>query len=493
MSEPSLAAKAWYEAIGVQMALDTELAARIAGDAATLASAMAYTDTSLTGRAWKQPVRFKTTANVNLAAGGLAAATTHDGVTAATGDRALVGSQTAPAENGIYIVPASGAPTRATDADSSSELVNATCYVSEGTDNADKQFTCTADAPITVGTTALPWAQSGSGTFDLPGEIHAATGKTTPVDADEFGIADSAASYALKKLTWVNVKAGIFSAWGGLISAATAKTTPIGADAFALMDSAASNATKKVTFTSVIAAIQTIFDTRYTISGTGGGGVDAYFANVTSLLPLDAANGTNTITDVIGKTWTANGGIVFSSTRKRFGAGALFFDGTNDFAETAAHADWNLGTGDFHMRGWMCSRQTTGDYVGLVALNVAASGHFRVGNRVGSAGNFSFNFHDGAAYRDVNSGYNPNDGFFHYWEVLRIAGVFILMIDKRIVAVNDSFTSSNVGNSSNTLRLGYNAANGTYYSGYQQDFRFTKGTPREDYMTALPTTAAPTS
>jgi hypothetical protein len=37
--------------------------------------------------------------------------------------------------------------------------------------------------------------------------VHAATGKTTPVDADEFGIVDSAASNVLKKLTWANLKA----------------------------------------------------------------------------------------------------------------------------------------------------------------------------------------------------------------------------------------------------------------------------------------------
>lgn len=37
--------------------------------------------------------------------------------------------------------------------------------------------------------------------------IHTATSKTTPVDADEIPITDSAALYALKKLTWANLKA----------------------------------------------------------------------------------------------------------------------------------------------------------------------------------------------------------------------------------------------------------------------------------------------
>ena len=46
----------------------------------------------------------------------------------------------------------------------------------------------------------------------VSGPIHAATGKTTPVDADELGITDSAASWGLKKLTFANLKAWI----GGL-------------------------------------------------------------------------------------------------------------------------------------------------------------------------------------------------------------------------------------------------------------------------------------
>lgn len=48
---------------------------------------------------------------------------------------------------------------------------------------------------------------AASSSFDLAAEIHAATGKTTPADSDEVGASDSAASYALKKFTWANIKA----------------------------------------------------------------------------------------------------------------------------------------------------------------------------------------------------------------------------------------------------------------------------------------------
>ncbi|CDO34039.1 hypothetical protein [Novosphingobium sp. KN65.2] len=104
--------------------------------------------------AWKEPVRAATVAAGTLASG-FENGDTIDGVVLATGDRILIKDQAAPAENGIYTVNASGAPSRAQDADTGSELVNATVAVSEGTTNADKIFTCTTNASITLGTTAL--------------------------------------------------------------------------------------------------------------------------------------------------------------------------------------------------------------------------------------------------------------------------------------------------------------------------------------------------
>lgn len=50
--------------------------------------------------------------------------------------------------------------------------------------------------------------------------VHAAISKTTPVDADETLLVDSAAAWVTKKLTWSNIKATLLSTWkdttGGL-------------------------------------------------------------------------------------------------------------------------------------------------------------------------------------------------------------------------------------------------------------------------------------
>lgn len=60
-------------------------------------------------------------------------------------------------------------------------------------------------------------------------KIHAATSKTTPVDADEIDLVDSAASFGLKKLTWANLKATLKTYFDALYQSSTAPPSIQGA------------------------------------------------------------------------------------------------------------------------------------------------------------------------------------------------------------------------------------------------------------------------
>jgi hypothetical protein len=121
------------------------------------------------------------------------------------------------------------------------------------------------------------------GASDPATATHAATSKTTPADADELPLIDSAASFGLKKLTWANLKAAVksyldgtgiaklttprnidgvpFDGTGNITviapatHASTAKTTPVAADELAIMDSAASFGLKRSTIANFKAAI----------------------------------------------------------------------------------------------------------------------------------------------------------------------------------------------------------------------------------------------
>lgn len=85
-----------------------------------------------------------------------------DGVTLATGDRILVKDQATGAENGIYVVEASGAPTRAADFDSSTEIVGAVVAVLDGTANGGSLWHNTNTGTITVDTTALTFERAAT-------------------------------------------------------------------------------------------------------------------------------------------------------------------------------------------------------------------------------------------------------------------------------------------------------------------------------------------
>lgn len=118
-------------------------------------------DAAIRGLSWKTAVRVATVTNGTLATA-YANGQTINGVTLATGDRILIKNQTTQTENGIYTVNASGAPTRALDADSPTELDGATVSVQLGTVDADTVWTQTTTAPV-IGTNNIVWAVVGSG------------------------------------------------------------------------------------------------------------------------------------------------------------------------------------------------------------------------------------------------------------------------------------------------------------------------------------------
>lgn len=136
---------------------DGTLAANSDTRVATQKAIKTYVDAIAAGIKWKHSVRAATTAAGTLASS-FENGNTIDGVVLATNDRILIKNQAAGAENGIYLVNASGTPTRAVDADDAAELLSAAVFVREGTANADKGFICTNDS-ITLGTTALVFVE----------------------------------------------------------------------------------------------------------------------------------------------------------------------------------------------------------------------------------------------------------------------------------------------------------------------------------------------
>lgn len=148
---------------------------------ATEKADITYVDGLAQGVAFKDSVRVASTGNVTLASGA-ANGSVIDGVTLVTGDRILLKDQTNGQENGIRVVAASGAPPRAADADSVSDLESAAVFVDEGTVNANTGWHLLTDN-FTLDTTPLSWTKfSGLGEITAGGGI-GKTGETLSVAA----------------------------------------------------------------------------------------------------------------------------------------------------------------------------------------------------------------------------------------------------------------------------------------------------------------------
>lgn len=153
------------------------------------------------GKDYKDSVRAATTANGALATA-FANGQVIDGVTLVTGDSILLKNQTTGTENGIYTVNASGAPTRRSDADVNSEVTaGMTVRATEGTVNADQEFTLTTNDPITLGTTALTFVNTSppGGGFTVAGAGLTATGSTIDAVATDASILVGANDFAVQK------------------------------------------------------------------------------------------------------------------------------------------------------------------------------------------------------------------------------------------------------------------------------------------------------
>jgi hypothetical protein len=110
---------------------------------------------------WKASCRVATTANITLSG-----AQTIDGVSVIAGERVLVKSQTTGSQNGIYVC-ASGAWSRAVDADVSADVTaGLAVLITEGSTYADTVWLLTTNDAITLGTTALVFAQLSAGMSD---------------------------------------------------------------------------------------------------------------------------------------------------------------------------------------------------------------------------------------------------------------------------------------------------------------------------------------
>ena len=148
-----------------------------------------------------------------------------DGITLVTADRILIKNQVTGADNGIYTVNVSGAPTRSTDADTSAEVTNGMfTFIEEGTINGSTSWVLTTPNPIVLGTTALTFTQfSGAGTYTASNGVLLTGQNFTFAPRANYGLQTGASGAEIKLATTsgLNVSSDLAVGAGNGISVLT--------------------------------------------------------------------------------------------------------------------------------------------------------------------------------------------------------------------------------------------------------------------------------
>lgn len=212
---------------------------------------------------------------------------------------------------------------------------------------------------------------------------------------------------------------------------------------------------------------------------------DPYWSSVVLLLQCDGANGSTTFTDssIVGRTMTAGGDACITTTEPKFGSGAATFDGTGDKITAADSEDWNFGTGDFTVEGWVYPASTSAQQTIIAQWNTANTAFFfGVGSGLGLY---------------LNSGlvipYTswPSANTWHHFAFTR-SGVYVrLFINGTQSGSTVNFGSGAIQNSSSLLGIGRDDYGNPFFSGKMDDIRITKGVARYTSNFSVPTKALP--
>ena len=255
------------------------------------AATKGYVDSVAQGLDIKASVKAATTENGTLATA-FDDGSVIDGVTLATGDRILIKNQTDATANGIYVVAASGAPTRSTDMNAAAEFPGAFTFVEQGTTNADTGYVCTNNSVI-VGTTEITFAQfSGAGSY-VAGNGITLTGNSFSINTGVAADLSTAQTFTNKTLTSPSITTptvtGLTLNDSSIVfegsSADDHETTLTVTNPTEDRTITLQNASGTVAFT---ADIETAIDT-FGGAVTGGTGITASYASTSNILTITNA------------------------------------------------------------------------------------------------------------------------------------------------------------------------------------------------------------
>jgi hypothetical protein len=218
-----------------------------------------------------------------------------------------------------------------------------------------------------------------------------------------------------------------------------------------------------------------------TVNDTSILATDPNFSSVLLLLPMDGTNGSTTFTDVsnAANAITRFGSANISTTQSKHGGAAGFFEGASSYICNSS-ALTSLGTEDYTIECWVYSTES----------GTANDGVFQLGTSTTPAGNGS-QPHVGMAtgrqwfWRGTTAGSWVPDTWYHV-ALCRSGTTCRLFVDG--LQIGGNFTESNNYSTLTHLQVGVYYTT-TYFKGYIDDVRYTRGVARYTSNFTPPTSA----
>jgi hypothetical protein len=222
------------------------------------------------------------------------------------------------------------------------------------------------------------------------------------------------------------------------------------------------------------------------------GPTDPYFANVSLLLHGDGANGSTTIVDSSPspKTVTAFGNAQISTAQSKFGGSSLLCGAgaSAGYFTTPLTSDFQFGTGDFTFEAWLYPTATGGFKTALCNYTTFNTSAFLLSRSV-AADTTKWSFTSGAYPPTLKSTTNAVDNVWTFIAVVRSGSTITLFVN----GIPEGSITSSFSANGNGPSLWIGAAGdtplSTYFSGYIDELRITKGIAR--YQSAFTPPTAP--
>lgn len=194
--------------------------------------------------------------------------------------------------------------------------------------------------------------------------------------------------------------------------------------------------------------------------------------------------------DDTGKSTTVVGNSILQGTTKKYGTGAIYFDGTGDYLSVAHSGDLSLSNLDFTIEGWVYfnsvsgiqaildPRGTTHDYACAYEIGLSGAGH--TGKIQFAADTAAYNTNGSTWDVDLYSTTSAAINTWYHIAVTRSGSSWKLFIN----GVQEASTTSSItiGAAAPTVYVGSGVSGagtiGNNLNGYVDDLRVTKGVAR---------------